>query len=392
MRTELSALKSRTARLTGQLSLIALMAGLGAGCSMLPREPLFTGSTDNQRQVLSGQASAPAAMPAGYGAYTPAGGGGVQTADLPPPAGAAAPAYAPAPAAQAYAPPAQLAAAPAPVLGAPPTTLGEQAAKIGGGASGSSHLVQSGDTMYNIARRYGVSVDALIAANGGSSVARLGQRVVIPGGGSGSPASASSQLASLSPQSVPAPSPAAPMPAIPAAAAAPLGQSEPTAIAAPAAPAPAAQQVALAPQPTVAPAAAPAAPQPSATGPSGFRWPVRGRVITGFGKKADGERNDGINLAVPEGTEVKAAEDGTVIYAGNELKSYGNLVLIRHKDGWVSAYAHNSELKVKKGQQVKRGQVVSLSGMTGGVTTPQVHFELRKDATPVDPLKHLAES
>ena len=79
---------------------------------------------------------------------------------------------------------------------------------------------------------------------------------------------------------------------------------------------------------------------------SGFRWPVRGRVISGFGKKPDGERNDGINLAVPEGTAVKAAEDGTVIYAGNELKSYGNLVLVRHADGWVSAYAHNSELKV----------------------------------------------
>ncbi|MDQ3557758.1 MAG: M23 family metallopeptidase, partial [Pseudomonadota bacterium] len=125
---------------------------------------------------------------------------------------------------------------------------------------------------------------------------------------------------------------------------------------------------------------------------SGFRWPVRGKVISGFGKKPDGERNDGINLAVPEGTSVKAAEDGTVIYAGNELKSYGNLVLIRHSNGWVSAYAHNSELKVKRGDQVRRGEVVSLSGMSGGVTTPQVHFELRKEATPVDPLQHMNES
>ena len=123
----------------------------------------------------------------------------------------------------------------------------------------------------------------------------------------------------------------------------------------------------------------------------GFRWPVRGRVISGFGKKASGERNDGINLAVPEGTSVKAAEDGEVIYSGNELKSYGNLILVRHPNGWVSAYAHNSELKVKRGEKIRRGQIVALSGMSGGVTTPQVHFELRKDATPVDPISHLSE-
>jgi len=149
----------------------------------------------------------------------------------------------------------------------------------------------------------------------------------------------------------------------------------------------------------MAPAAPPAqAAQPAAAAPAaassdagGFRWPVRGRVISQFGKKASGERNDGINLAVPEGTSVKAAEDGEVIYSGNELKSYGNLILVRHPNGWVSAYAHNSELKVKRGDKIRRGQIVALSGMSGGVTTPQVHFELRKDATPVDPLSHLNE-
>jgi murein DD-endopeptidase MepM/ murein hydrolase activator NlpD len=151
------------------------------------------------------------------------------------------------------------------------------------------------------------------------------------------------------------------------------------------------QQVAVAPQTGAVGAEAPLAPQPAAEA-SGFRWPVRGRVISGFGKKPNGERNDGINLAVPEGTAVKAAEDGTVIYAGSELKSYGNLVLIRHTGGWVSAYAHNSELKVKRGDEVRRGQVIAASGMSGGVTTPQVHFELRKDAAPVDPLKHLSET
>jgi murein DD-endopeptidase MepM/ murein hydrolase activator NlpD len=117
---------------------------------------------------------------------------------------------------------------------------------------------------------------------------------------------------------------------------------------------------------------------------------VRGRIISGFGTKPNGEKNDGINLAVPEGTSVKAVETGTVIYAGNELEGYGNLVLVRHADGWVSAYAHNKEILVRRGDQVRRGQTVSYAGMTGSVTSPQVHFELRKGAKPVNPLDYLA--
>jgi murein DD-endopeptidase MepM/ murein hydrolase activator NlpD len=201
------------------------------------------------------------------------------------------------------------------------------------------------------------------------------------------------QLASVNPQAMPTPAPAAMMPP-------PVGLPPPAAgTLTPPAPPPVEQQVAVAPQTGAAAAQAPAAPQASAPAPqqesaagSGFRWPVRGRVISEFGKKPNGERNDGINMAVPEGTAVKAAEDGTVIYSGNELKSYGNLILVRHENGWVSAYAHNSELKVKRGEQVRRGQIVALSGMSGGVTTPQVHFELRKDATPVNPMSHMSES
>jgi len=117
---------------------------------------------------------------------------------------------------------------------------------------------------------------------------------------------------------------------------------------------------------------------------------VRGRIISGFGSKPNGERNDGINLAVPEGTSVKAVEAGSVIYAGNELEGYGNLVLVRHADGWVSAYAHNKELLVKRGDQVRRGQTVGYAGMSGSVSSPQVHFELRKGAKPVNPLDYLA--
>ncbi|MEJ0012631.1 MAG: peptidoglycan DD-metalloendopeptidase family protein [Bauldia sp.] len=121
-----------------------------------------------------------------------------------------------------------------------------------------------------------------------------------------------------------------------------------------------------------------------------FRWPVRGRIISGFGAKPNGEKNDGINLAVPEGTSVKAVETGTVIYAGNELAGYGNLVLIRHADGWVSAYAHNKDILVKRGDTVRRGQTIAHAGMSGSVTAPQVHFELRKGAKPVNPLDYLA--
>jgi murein DD-endopeptidase MepM/ murein hydrolase activator NlpD len=117
-----------------------------------------------------------------------------------------------------------------------------------------------------------------------------------------------------------------------------------------------------------------------------FRWPARGRIIQGF--KSGG--NDGINIAVPEGTSVKAAESGVVAYAGSELKGYGNLVLIRHPNGFVSAYANNGELDVKRGDSVKRGQIIAKSGQSGNVSSPQLHFELRKGSTPVDPTSFLA--
>ncbi|HZH10099.1 MAG TPA: peptidoglycan DD-metalloendopeptidase family protein [Microvirga sp.] len=157
-------------------------------------------------------------------------------------------------------------------------------------------------------------------------------------------------------------------------------------------PAPAAPQtVAPAPAPAPAPEAKAPVSEPEQTASlsaSNFRWPARGRVIAGFGANGG---NEGINIAVPEGTPVKAAEAGTVTYAGNEVKGYGNLVLIRHDNGFVSAYAHNASLNVKRGEQVKRGQVIATSGQTGNVTSPQLHFEIRKGATPVDPMKHLAD-
>jgi murein DD-endopeptidase MepM/ murein hydrolase activator NlpD len=120
-----------------------------------------------------------------------------------------------------------------------------------------------------------------------------------------------------------------------------------------------------------------------------FRWPAKGRIIAGFGPKTNGQTNDGINIALPEGTPVKAAEDGVVAYAGNELKGYGNLVLVRHADGYVTAYAHARELLVKRGDPIKRGQTIARSGQTGNVDAPQLHFEIRKGPAPIDPMPHL---
>jgi murein DD-endopeptidase MepM/ murein hydrolase activator NlpD len=127
--------------------------------------------------------------------------------------------------------------------------------------------------------------------------------------------------------------------------------------------------------------------QPAAS--ARFRWPVTGRVIAPFGKRPDGTHNDGINIAVPQGTEIHAAEGGTVAYAGNELKGYGNLILIRHDNGWVSAYAHNDSMLVKHDDVIRRGQVIARAGRTGTVDQPQVHFELRQGAKPVDPLPYM---
>jgi murein DD-endopeptidase MepM/ murein hydrolase activator NlpD len=234
----------------------------------------------------------------------------------------------------------------------------------------SVHIVAPGETLHSIARLYGKPVMALAKANNiaPDTMVRVGERITIPGGGG-------STLASTAPQQVPA---------------APAGlRGEGSA----------ANSVATIDSPHSARLAAPVAPEPEASpakgaevagNQPGFRWPVRGRVIAGFGPKPNGLQNDGINLAVPEGTPIKAADDGVVAYAGNELKGYGNLVLVRHSNGFVTAYAHASEIIVKRGDTVKRGQVIAKSGQTGNVTSPQLHFEIRKGATPVDPSQYLS--
>jgi murein DD-endopeptidase MepM/ murein hydrolase activator NlpD len=252
-------------------------------------------------------------------------------------------------------------------------------------AAGNAHVVAPGETIYSLARHYRTTPMAIAKANNASlsRQLRVGERVVIPGNGprvaqQAQPAQPKVQQqvqAQPAPQKVAAVRPE-PTPAVKQQAKA--QQAEP----------PASARV-------ITPAADPVPETPtgatgtqSAAAPS-FRWPVRGKVITGFGPKASGGQNDGINVSVPEGTPIKAAEDGVVAYAGNELKGYGNLVLVRHLNGFVTAYAHASELSVKKGETIKRGQVIGKAGATGNVTSPQLHFEVRKGATPVDPTQYL---
>ncbi len=229
------------------------------------------------------------------------------------------------------------------------------------------HVVAPGETLTSISRLYGKQLTEVAAANNivPQATVKAGDRLVIPG-----------RVAAASK----ATSPTANAPQPPS-----RGAQAPTAN----------QQVAaVAPVHVATPTAEASADTVTATNDAGggapsFRWPVRGRVIAGFGPNPNGQQNDGINLAVPEGTAVRAAEDGVVAYAGNELKGYGNLILIRHSGGYVTAYAHASEILVKRNDQVRRGQVIGKSGQTGTITTPQLHFEVRKGSTPVDPMQFL---
>ncbi len=129
--------------------------------------------------------------------------------------------------------------------------------------------------------------------------------------------------------------------------------------------------------------------QPPVMSGSGFLWPIKGKVLSGFGPKAKGLQNDGINIAAPRGTPVRAAQNGVVAYAGNELRGFGNLLLVKHSNGWITAYAHNDSLLVKRGDKISKGQNIAKIGSTGNVSTPQLHFELRKGRRAVDPKPYL---
>jgi murein DD-endopeptidase MepM/ murein hydrolase activator NlpD len=238
-------------------------------------------------------------------------------------------------------------------------------------AAPSTHVVNRGDTLLSIAHRNHVPLAELAKANNLDPQAKLklGMKLIVPG----------AKTAAVAPAAQPIPG-AQPATAMPPATKLAAVTGDP-------------QQKARLAQATTTPAEAPAEMPIKASEATGalptFRWPVRGKVITSYGAKTNGKANDGINLAVPEGTPVKAAEDGVVAYSGTELKGYGNLVLVRHSNGYVTAYAHASELLVKRGDTIKRGQTIAKSGQSGEVGSPQLHFEIRKGSSPVDPLQFL---
>lgn len=269
------------------------------------------------------------------------------------------------------------------------TTASTSKASPGQGKAGAggTYVVKAGDSLAKIARETGTPVAQLKAANGITTDSiRVGQTLKLSGDGKAS-ATDNLKTASIPPKQAVVPP------------AAQVATAEPKVAPAKAA-AKQAAATASAPQPYKPPVATESvaevekksdvtAAAPSATGIGKYRWPVQGAVTNRFGDNVSGKRSDGINISVPEGTPVKAAENGVVIYAGNGLKELGNTVLIRHDDGKVTVYGNAASLNVQRGQKVQRGQTIAASGMTGSATRPQLHFEVRKDATPVNPSSFL---
>jgi murein DD-endopeptidase MepM/ murein hydrolase activator NlpD len=232
--------------------------------------------------------------------------------------------------------------------------------------AGASHTVASGDTLFSLGRKYGVSPFTIADLNGlsRSKALSLGQQLRIPAGATAKVAATEIPVEQPSQEVI----------------------ADNTSVDSPN------QKVAPLALPKSQPVLKQVAEAPADAAALAMRWPVKGKVISEFGAKPNGLKNEGINIAVPEGTSIRAAEGGVVAYAGNELKGYGNLILLRHAGGYVTAYAHASQLMVKRGDTVKRGDVIAKAGQTGAVQSPQLHFEVRKGASALDPYKYLTSS
>lgn len=251
---------------------------------------------------------------------------------------------------------------------------------------GDWHTTQPGETLYSVSRSYNVDSYSLAQANDlrPPYAVSPGQRLRIPN--AQPPVRVATIEAPATPKAEPAPAaeppPAEPPQARPSAEAEPAAKVPTTVERTPESPAEKAPEREIA-------AAIPRA--PSREGPA-FAWPLRGRILANFGPQPGGQHNDGINIAARQGDPVRAAEAGVVAYAGNELKGFGNLLLIRHADGWMTAYAHNDRLLVGRGDKVRRGQVIARVGRSGSVSSPQLHFEIRRGTQAIDPLPQLAEA
>lgn len=275
---------------------------------------------------------------------------------------------------------------------------------------GRYHTVQAGETGIAIARAYGVRWMDMVALNGLEEpyVLRIGQRLRLPTGAGGDAGQASTQPAYNPPASTPSYTPSAPPrnPTAPAPTPAPPPMDDPMATRA------AAfnldiNDVVSGSQPALPQGAAPTPPKPTAAtgGRSGvpmnvtlatpasfggtFQWPVQGALTGRFGKMGSGKVNEGIDITAPMGTPVTASARGVVVYSGDQIGVLGGLVLIDHGGGWVSAYGRLSRYNVVRGDSVQAGQVIGAVGDTGYGSGPALHFQLRRDLEPVDPLAHL---
>ncbi len=397
------------------LTVAGIAAGCSSGVSRFSSADFSSGYSDNQRSIMQNQNNGSAApvdstYTASVNSAPVRSSGGVQRGNLPPVGSQSAsslppvssqpsrPALAPvannAPIRQqqvAMASPMQTAPTGSATLKTPDgqearmpvATAPAQAAKsIATSTAGSTYKVQSGDTLHAISRKTGVNIDAIKQANNmQDGTVRLGQSLIIPPSNSSmaqnvantmKPKGSTDQVKTAATPPVEQPKVVASAPAATAPATAAAGSE-----AKPYTPPQAGEKAAGEAEKEVASI-------PSASGASQLRWPVRGRVVANYGKGSDG-----IDISVPEGTPIKAAESGVVIYSGDGLKEFGNTVLIRHDNGLVTVYGNASKLNVQRGQKVKRGEELGASGMTGNATTPKLHFEVRKNSTPVDPSKYL---
>lgn len=214
------------------------------------------------------------------------------------------------------------------------------------------HIAQTGDTLYSISRAYGVEVSTLVRLNHLSPPykIRVGQALELP-----PPIEKPERIATTT-----------------------TAARQKNAERAPLEPPPP-------PKPSIEEKVVAAAPN----GDRIFLWPIKGRILASYGTQANGIHNDGINIAARRGEPVRAAASGVVAYAGNELRGYGNLVLIKHAHGYMTAYAHNAKLLVRRGERVRRGQEIATVGETGAVRTPQLHFEIRRGTRALDPMRYL---
>jgi len=261
------------------------------------------------------------------------------------------------------------------------------------------YVLQAHDTLYGVSRRFGVPVKVLYDLNGlePTSGLRIGQKILLPANAvdkgaeehASGPTMVKLQAALAKPSTPPPAATPAPKPVVPAKPAVQTAAVTP--------PPPAATKPAVTaptPKPVVtqppAPAGFPGNAQLSQMGKGLFVWPVRGKILVPFGQLAPNVRNDGINIAAEEGTEVRAASDGVVVYQGDQVKELGNTVYVKHPNGWYTGYSHLQNMTVKNNQKITKGEIIGHVGQSGVIDRPQLHFEVRYTpstdiARPIDP-------